>query len=116
MSKIVSGSSTVGKKSLRKGEKSKLKNSKRQMVNKDLDKTSLTTPGHGRVMRSGRAAGQATPVSQKLKKGWSGTPMITPKFNTSSISRTVSRVARANEVLVSLDGSPVIPQVMCGWL
>ena len=35
--------------------------------------------------------------------------MITPKFDTSqALSRTVSRVARKNEVLVSLSGSPVV--------
>merc|ERR1719296_143888 len=38
------------------------------------------------------------------------TPMITPKFNMATpLSRTVSRVARANEVLVSMSGSPVQP-------
>ena len=39
------------------------------------------------------------------------TPMITPKFDTTKLSRTVSRVARADEVLVSLSGSPVVPSV-----
>lgn len=35
---------------------------------------------------------------------------ITPRFNTATpLHRTVSRVARTNEVLVSLDGSPVQP-------
>lgn len=38
------------------------------------------------------------------------TPFITPRFNTATpLHSTVSRVARANEVLVSLDGSPVVP-------
>merc|ERR1712013_355944 len=37
------------------------------------------------------------------------TPMITPKFDTTqALSRTVSRVARKDEVLVSLSGSPVV--------
>jgi len=38
------------------------------------------------------------------------TPFITPRFNTATpFSRTVSRVARPNETLVSLTGSPVVP-------
>ena len=38
--------------------------------------------------------------------------MITPKFDTSSrLNRTVSRAAKAGEVLVSLSGSPVAPTV-----
>jgi len=39
------------------------------------------------------------------------TPMITPKFDTMSLTRTISRVAKAGEVLVSLSGSPVAPAV-----
>ena len=40
------------------------------------------------------------------------TPMITPKFDTSrSLNRTISRTAKAGEVLVSLSGSPVAPVV-----
>ena len=38
-------------------------------------------------------------------------PLITPKFDTSKLSRTVSSVARADEVLVSLSGSPVVVPV-----
>merc|ERR1719319_974462 len=38
------------------------------------------------------------------------TPFITPRFNTATpFSRTVSRLARPNETLVSLTGSPVVP-------
>ena len=40
------------------------------------------------------------------------TPLITPKFDTSKGSRIVSRVARADEVLVSLSGSPVVASVV----
>jgi len=39
------------------------------------------------------------------------TPLKTLKFDTSKLSRTVSRVARADEVLVSLSGSPVVVPV-----
>jgi len=50
----------------------------------------------------------ATPANTRKPPNMGKTPMITPKFDTSSISRTVSRVAKANEVLVSLSGSPVV--------
>lgn len=48
---------------------------------------------------------------QQLPPNFGGaTPAITPKFNTRTpMSRTVSRTARPNEVLMSLSGSPVIP-------
>jgi len=49
----------------------------------------------------------ATPANTRKPPNMK-TPMITPKFDTSSISRTVSRVAKANEVTVSLSGSPVV--------
>jgi len=39
------------------------------------------------------------------------TPQITPKFDTSRVMRSVSRAAKAGEVLVSLSGSPVAPTV-----
>lgn len=39
------------------------------------------------------------------------TPLITPKFDTRYLGRTVSRVAKAGEMLVSLSGSPVAPSV-----
>jgi len=55
-----------------------------------------------------------TPVNSRLPRGVGHTPMITPKFDTSSLSRTVSRSARAGEVLVSLSGSPVLPSLASG--
>jgi len=50
----------------------------------------------------------ATPANTRMPPNMGKTPLITPKFDTSSLSRTVSRVAKANEVLVSLSGSPVV--------
>jgi len=38
-----------------------------------------------------------------------GTPMITPKFDTSLMTRTVTRMAKEGEVAVSLNGSPILP-------
>eukprot|EP00092_Neocalanus_flemingeri_P003718 GFUD01003995.1.p2 GENE.GFUD01003995.1~~GFUD01003995.1.p2 ORF type:complete len:111 (+),score=21.98 GFUD01003995.1:842-1174(+) len=39
----------------------------------------------------------ATPANNRPPPNMGKTPMITPKFDTSSIARTVSRVARSNE-------------------
>jgi borealin len=53
-----------------------------------------------------------TPVQSRRPPASSQTPMITPKFNTTAkLNRTVSRAAKAGEVLVSLSGSPVMPVV-----
>jgi hypothetical protein len=58
---------------------------------------SLITPAHAQNHRLDMMMGGAT-------------PFITPKFNTRTpLSRTVSRAARPNEILVSLSGSPVNP-------
>jgi len=52
-----------------------------------------------------------TPAYSRRPRNVGKTPLITPKFDTSKGSRTVSRVARADEVLVSLSGSPVVAAV-----
>jgi len=53
-----------------------------------------------------------TPAASKKKSTRQAkTPMITPKFDTSRVMRSVSRAAKAGEVLVSLSGSPVAPTV-----
>ena len=55
--------------------------------------------------------GEVTPAqSRRPPPNLGMTPFITPKFNTRTpMSRTVSRVARPDEMLVSLSGSPVVP-------
>jgi len=61
--------------------------------------------------RRGRSAKNElnTPANTRAPPNMGRTPMITPKFDTTqSLSRTVSRVARKDEVLVSLSGSPVV--------
>jgi len=63
------------------------------------------TPATTRRTRGANA--MTTPANTKAPPNMGRTPMITPKFDTTNMSRTVSRVARANEVLVSLSGSPV---------
>lgn len=70
-------------------------------------KENLETP----AMSSRTKSALETPANSRLPQGPLATPMITPKFDTSSLSRTVSRVAKAGEVLVSLSGSPVAPIV-----
>lgn len=54
-----------------------------------------------------------TPVQSRRPPASSKTPMITPKFDVTAakLNRTVSRTAKAGEVLVSLSGSPVAPLV-----
>jgi len=64
----------------------------------------LETPGR-------RGASCETPAGSRLPPAAARTPMITPKFDTSRLNRTVSRAAKAGEVLVSLSGSPVAPTV-----
>merc|ERR1719481_1118888 len=59
----------------------------------------------------------ATPASSQVPKAKAGlgkTPTITPKFDTRSLGRTVTRTAKTGEVLVSLSGSPVTPMVAGG--
>jgi len=58
-------------------------------------------------------AGMITPIQTAGAIG--RTPFITPKFNPMTpMNRTVHRQARPNEVLVSLDGSPVMATVTKG--
>jgi len=52
---------------------------------------------------------QETPLNSAKTPFTGMTPMITPKFDTSQMTRTVSRAARENEVAVSLNGSPITP-------
>jgi len=72
------------------------------------DSSTSETPANSRSTRgTGKNSTMATPANTRPPPNMGKTPMITPKFDTQSLSRTVSRVARANEVLVSLSGSPV---------
>lgn len=72
------------------------------------DTTNTETPANTRSTRgASKSTTMATPANTRQPPNMGRTPMITPKFDTMSLTRTVSRVARANEVLVSLTGSPV---------
>jgi len=68
------------------------------------------------IVSSGKVS-SATPASSQVPKAKAGlgkTPTITPKFDTRSLGRTVTRTAKTGEVLVSLSGSPVTPMVAGG--
>jgi len=77
-----------------------------------VDATNLETPAIGRS-RKGQPQVPETPANQVGVIGMAPgmmTPMITPKFDPNSMSRTVTRRARdPNEILMSLSGSPVAP-------
>jgi len=77
--------------------------------NKTLsDSKKMETPANTRKGRSAKSE-VTTPANTSAPPYKGRTPMITPKFDTTqSMSRTVSRVARKDEVLVSLSGSPVV--------
>jgi len=67
-------------------------------------------PSSSRTARSKKGSGSLATPSGAPPPAMGRTPFITPRFNTATpFSRTVSRVARPNETLVSLGGSPVVP-------
>ena len=68
------------------------------------DATNLQTPATG---RSKRGAVPETPLNSAPPQYVGMTPMITPKCDTSNLSRTITRLAKQDEVLFSLSGSPV---------
>jgi len=71
--------------------------------------TNLETPANTRSTRAKtRATNLETPANSRAPPNLGKTPLITPKFDTANLSRTVSRTAKAGEVLVSLSGSPVV--------
>jgi len=72
------------------------------------DSSNVETPANTRKGRSAKNE-VTTPANTRAPPNKGRTPMITSKFDTSqALSRTVSRVARKDEVLVSLSGSPVV--------
>jgi len=84
-----------------------LRTSSRSRTRGLVDATNLQTPAQG---RSKRGQVPETPVNCGPPGGYGGmTPMITPKFDTTKLTRTVTRVAKDDEVLLSLSGSPVAP-------
>ena len=90
--------STNSKKSTRTTARSK--NQARTLSPESSCVDSLSVPRSNSALR--------TPAYSRRPPNVGKTPLITPKFDTSKGSRTVSRVARADEVLVSLSGSPVV--------
>merc|ERR1719471_1018617 len=86
--------------------KSAMKTAKKRAVSADRGGVSLETPASTKSRTRGRHI-QETPVNQGKVLQTLQTPMITPKFDTRNLARTVTRAARAEETLVSLSGSPV---------
>jgi len=75
---------------------------RKRAISTDRGGVSLETPVSIKSRTMGRHI-QETPVNQ----GKVLQTLITPKFDTRNLARTVTRAARAEETLVSLSGSPV---------
>lgn len=82
--------------------------SRRRVISKTHSDSALETPA---TSSRSRAQVLETPANKRFPMHPLQTPMVTPKFDTTQLSRTVSRVAKAGEVLMSLSGSPVAPAV-----
>jgi hypothetical protein len=82
--------------------------SRRRVISKTHSDSALETPA---TSSRSRAQVLETPANNRFHMHPLQTPMVTPKFDTTQLSRTVSRVAKAGEVLMSLSGSPVAPAV-----
>jgi len=82
--------------------------SRRRVISKTHSDSALETPA---TSSRSRAQVLETPANNRFPMHPLQTPMVTPKFDTTQLTRTVSRVAKAGEVLMSLSGSPVAPAV-----
>jgi len=82
--------------------------SRRRVISKTHSDSALETPA---TSSRSRAQVMETPANNRFPMNSLQTPMVTPKFDVTQLSRTVSRVAKAGEVLMSLSGSPVAPAV-----
>ena len=85
--------------------------SRRRVASKTL--SDYETPATASRASSRTKSVLETPANSRAPLGALQTPMITPKFDpySSSLSRTVSRVTKQGEILMSLSGSPVAPSV-----
>jgi len=81
---------------------------RRRVISKTHSDSALETPA---TSSRSRAQVLETPANNRFPMHPLQTPMVTPKFDTTQLTRTVSRVAKAGEVLMSLSGSPVAPAV-----
>jgi len=94
---------------------STVSNIKSAMKNKRKEKENRTPAAYNKkkpMRKNTGSKGASSLVTPKhLPPRQAKTPMITPKFDTSRVMRSVSRAAKAGEVLVSLSGSPVAPTV-----
>jgi len=82
--------------------------SRKKVVSENQPATATRSSSRSRTTRGlTDSTNLETPANTRRAPNMGKTPMITPKFDTTSLTRTVSRVARNDEVLVSLSGSPV---------
>merc|ERR1719153_907347 len=108
-SKVFEIKAAMGKKGKKRnpsGRSGSRGNSGRKASNDSI----VSSNSSGKVSSATPAASQVP----KAKAGLGKTPTITPKFDTRSLGRTVTRTAKTGEVLVSLSGSPVTPMVAGG--
>jgi len=84
------------------------KNKRKEKENRTPSANNQRKPARKGTSTKG-ASSMVTP--KHLPPRQAKTPQITPKFDTSRVMRSVSRAAKAGEVLVSLSGSPVAPTV-----
>ena len=72
--------------------------SRRRVISKTHSDSALETPA---TSSRSRAQVLETPANNRFPMHPLQTPMVTPKFDTTQLTRTVSRVAKAGEVLPS---------------
>merc|ERR550519_2676482 len=96
-------------------KKASTKSKRSSRSSKTPSNLATPAPASSRTARRNKS-NNATPSGAGAEAAALGrTPFITPRFNTATpLSRTVSRVARPNEPLVSLSGSPVVPLSLKG--
>ena len=69
--------------------------SRRRVISKTHSDSALETPA---TSSRSRAQVLETPANNRFPMHPLQTPMVTPKFDTTQLTRTVSRVAKAGEV------------------
>ena len=98
-------------------KKASAKSKRSSRSSKATSDLSTPAPASSRTARRNKSSNATAAGAGAVPAALGRTPFITPRFNTATpLSRTVSRVARPNETLVSLSGSPVVPLSLKGSL
>ena len=84
------------------------KNKRKEKENRTPSMNNQRKPTRKGTSTKGAASSMVTP--KHLPPRQAKTPQITPKFDTSRVMRSVSRAAKAGEVLVSLSGIAIYCQ------